>query len=59
MNLENSVILIEGSKLAWPGDQPRVHFKVDKIKKLGWKTKYTSDESVEIAVERMLSGKQK
>ena len=28
-----------------------------KIKKLGWETKYTSDESVEIAVERMLSGK--
>jgi len=54
MNLVDATISIEGSKLAWPGDQPRVHFEVKKINKLGWKTKYTSDESVEIAVNRML-----
>ena len=57
MNLCSATITIEGSKLAWPGDQPRVHFEVEKMKKIGWKTKYTSDQSIEIAVERMLLGK--
>ena len=57
MKLNNAKISIEGSKLAWPGDQPRVHFQVKKINKIGWKTKYTSDQSIEIAVERMLLGK--
>jgi len=56
MKLCEAKISIEGTKLAWPGDQPRVHFEVKKIYKLGWKTKYSSDQSVEIAVERMLLG---
>lgn len=54
MGLQNAIIRIEGSKKAWPGDQPRVHFTVDKVNALGWKAHYTSDESVRIAVRRML-----
>jgi UDP-glucose 4-epimerase len=46
--------MIEGTKKAWPGDQPRVHFTVDKINKLGWKARYSSDEAVRIAIRRML-----
>ena len=45
---------IEGTKKAWPGDQPRVHFEVDKLSKLGWKSRLNSDQSVAIAVRRML-----
>jgi Nucleoside-diphosphate-sugar epimerases len=54
MNLPEASILIEGTKKAWPGDQPRVHFTVDKINELGWKTVYSSDDAVRIAVRRML-----
>jgi UDP-glucose 4-epimerase len=54
MNFPEANILIEGTKKAWPGDQPRVHFTVDKINKLQWKTCYSSDEAVRIAVRRML-----
>src|SRR5690349_2016160 len=54
MNLPEASILIEGTKKAWPGDQPRVHFTVDRINQLGWKTRNSSDEAVRIAVRRML-----
>lgn len=54
MGLKDARIVIEGTKKAWPGDQPRVHFTVDKINALGWRTRHTSDESVRIAVRRML-----
>jgi UDP-glucose 4-epimerase len=47
-------IKIEGARKAWPGDQPRVHFSVDKMRKLGWDSKLNSDESVRIAVRRVL-----
>ncbi len=50
----NAPVRIEGTKKAWPGDQPRVHFEVDKLSKLGWKSKLNSDQSVLIAVRRML-----
>ena len=54
LGLSDAIIRIEGTSKAWPGDQPRVHFTVDRINKLGWKTRHTSDESVRIAVRRML-----
>lgn len=47
-------IEIEGVKKAWPGDQPRVHFEVAKLANLGWSSKLDSDQSVLIAVRRML-----
>jgi UDP-glucose 4-epimerase len=54
MHLEEATIRIEGTKKAWPGDQPRVHFSVDRINQLGWRTLHSSDESVRIAVQRMM-----
>ena len=45
---------IQGAKRAWPGDQPKVNFKVDKMTALGWITQYSSSESVRHAVRRML-----
>jgi UDP-glucose 4-epimerase len=47
-------IEIEGTKKAWPSDQPRVHFEVDTLSKFGWDSKLDSDQSVLIAVRRML-----
>lgn len=54
MGLHEAQIRIEGSPKAWPGDQPRVHFSVEKMSRMGWRTRYTSDESIRIAVRRML-----
>lgn len=54
MGLADATIVVEGASRAWPGDQPRVHFTVGRIGDLGWKTRYSSDESVRIATRRML-----
>jgi UDP-glucose 4-epimerase len=54
MNLPDARIVIEGTKRAWPGDQPRVHITVDRMRKLGWTAKRTSDQAVRIAIRRML-----
>lgn len=54
LGITDARITIEGTKKAWPGDQPRVHFTVEKINRLGWQTRHTSDESVRMAVRRML-----
>ncbi len=54
MNLPDTRVVIEGTKRAWPGDQPRVHITVDRMRKLGWTAKKTSDQAVRIAMRRML-----
>jgi len=51
---DRTEITIQGTKRAWLGDQPRVNFTVDKINRLGWFCQHTSDESVRIAVRRVL-----
>jgi UDP-glucose 4-epimerase len=55
MGLPNAEIRIEGTRKAWPGDQPRVHFEVRKMADLGWTSKLDSDQSVRIAVQRMMN----
>lgn len=54
MNLPDARVVIEGTKRAWPGDQPRVHITVDRINQRGWKAKLKSDQAVRIAARRML-----
>jgi UDP-glucose 4-epimerase len=51
---DRTKITIQGNRRAWLGDQPRVHFTVDKINRLGWFCQHTSDQSVRIAVRRVL-----
>jgi UDP-glucose 4-epimerase len=51
---DRTKITIQGTKRAWLGDQPRVNFTVDKINRLGWFCQHTSDQSVRIAVRRVL-----
>lgn len=55
MELPNAKIEIEGTKKAWPGDQPRVHFEIGKMAQQGWKSRLNSDQSVQIAIRRMLN----
>jgi UDP-glucose 4-epimerase len=54
MGLPDASVMIEGTQKAWPGDQPRVHFKVQKMADLGWTSKLNSDQSVHVAVQRMM-----
>jgi UDP-glucose 4-epimerase len=54
MGLVDVEVKIQGTKVAWLGDQPKVHLKVDKINRLGWNCKHNSDEAVRIAVRRVL-----
>lgn len=54
MDLPEARIVIEGTRRAWPGDQPRVHITVERMRALGWTAKLTSDQAVRIAARRML-----
>ena len=54
MDLPDARIVIEGTKRAWPGDQPRVHITVDRVNGFGWKAKLKSDQAVRIAARRMM-----
>jgi UDP-glucose 4-epimerase len=54
MGLPDARVIIEGTKRAWPGDQPKVHITVDRMRQLGWAAKLTSDQAVRAAVRRML-----
>jgi len=46
-----------GGKRGWKGDVPRFQFDISKIKKLGWKPKYNSDEAVRKAIRDLISGR--
>jgi len=54
MDLPDANILIEGTKRAWPGDQPKVHITVDKMTERGWHSRLQSDQAVRAATQRML-----
>ena len=54
LGLPDAKIFIEGTKRAWPGDQPKVHIKVDKLSSYGWQSRLQSDDAVRIATQRML-----
>jgi UDP-glucose 4-epimerase len=44
-----------GGKRGWKGDVPRFQLDITKIKKLGWKTNYTSDEAVRKSIKELLN----
>ncbi len=53
MNL-NAKIHYTGGDRGWIGDVPKFAYNLDKIHKLGWKAKLTSDEAVTKAVKHIL-----
>lgn len=55
MGLTDVTFRYTGGKRGWLGDIPVVHFNVEKMKKLGWQARYSSDEAVRIAARRLLS----
>jgi UDP-glucose 4-epimerase len=54
MNLKNVKLKYTGGESGWPGDAPIVHYDISKIKKLGWKPKYLSNEAVKLSVRGTL-----
>ena len=50
---KNAVIKYAGGSQGWPGDVPVSRIKPDKLAKLGFKVRFTSDEAVEQAVREV------
>ncbi len=53
VGLKNVRFRYTGGKRGWPGDVPVVHFNAEKMRKLGWQARHTSDEAVRIAATRL------
>jgi UDP-glucose 4-epimerase len=54
MKLKNVKLKYTGGSKGWNGDVPHYKYDLNKIKSLGWKAKYSSTESVRIAVRSIL-----
>jgi UDP-glucose 4-epimerase len=54
MGLTGVKLRFSGGARGWPGDQPRVYMDVSKMSRMGWTTRYSSDEAVRIATRRYL-----
>lgn len=54
MGLHEVKFKYTGGDRGWPGDVPQVRFNVQKMSRLGWKAKYTSDEAVKRAIRDIL-----
>lgn len=54
MKIKNCKFTYTGGEVGWLGDVPVVHYDTTKIRKLGWKPKYGSDEAVRITVKDAL-----
>jgi len=57
MGLKDVKFKYTGGKRGWAGDVPRFQLSIEKMKKLGWKPKYTSDEAVRKAIREILNNK--
>jgi UDP-glucose 4-epimerase len=50
----DSEIKYTGGDRGWPGDVPEFKYDLSKIHSLGWRAKYTSNESLRIAIKKVL-----
>lgn len=56
MGLKGVSFSYAGGDRGWVGDVPQVRFDITKMRRLGWKPRYTSDQAVERTVREMLGG---
>jgi len=54
MGLSNVEFKYTGGDRGWKGDVPRFQLDANKIKKLGWKENYSSDEAVRKSIREIL-----
>jgi len=55
MELKDVEFKYTGGKRGWKGDVPRFQFDITKIKELGWRPQYDSDEAVRKAIRELLT----
>ncbi len=55
MGLNDVKFKYTGGRRGWPGDVPIVRFNVEKMKRLGWEAKHSSNEAVRLATKRLLA----
>jgi UDP-glucose 4-epimerase len=53
LHLETTVSYTGGDR-GWVGDVPAFEYDLTKIKKLGWKAKYSSDDAVRISIKELI-----
>ncbi|HID27111.1 MAG TPA: NAD-dependent epimerase/dehydratase family protein [Methanosarcinales archaeon] len=54
MNLKDVEFTYTGGNRGWIGDVPKMSLSIEKIKKLGWKPKYNSEESIRNAIRSLM-----
>jgi len=54
MGLKNVRFKYTGGDRGWPGDVPQVRFDCERINKLGWAARHTSDEAARLAVKALV-----
>ncbi len=59
MELKNVNIEYTGGESGWPGDAPKVHYDITKMKRIGWNPKLLSDEAVELSIIQVLKNESK
>jgi UDP-glucose 4-epimerase len=52
----NPIFKFTGGKRGWKGDVPVMLLSIDKLKSMGWKPKYNSEQAVRKAVRDLLTG---
>jgi len=57
MGLKDVKFNYTGGERGWAGDVPRFQLSTEKMKKLGWKPRYSSDEAVRKAIRETLDSK--
>ena len=56
MDLKSVCKISYGDKpYGWPGDIPIVRLNSDKLKKIGWTNKYSSEQAIKLSVKEMVS----
>lgn len=55
MGLSNVRLKYTGGDRGWPGDVPKVRYNTEKMEKLGWRARFTSDQAVIETIRRLLS----
>jgi UDP-glucose 4-epimerase len=55
MGLPETKLKYTGGNRGWLGDVPRICLETSRMEKLGWKPKYTSEESILLAVKEIMA----
>ena len=59
MGLENVRYCYTGGDRGWKGDVPIVRLDSQKIRKLGWNNKYTTQQAIDMSIRKMYESKKK